>query len=106
MRVAPAVSLTEEQTTQLKAWARGRKTPTRLVRRAKIVLLAAEGKKNKEIGHVPPTSEPTLDELHSDPSAQYSLVSTISTIRDRGSVMTFPWTRAQTTRIAASNASA
>jgi transposase len=49
MRVAPSVSLTEEQSIQLKGWARGRKTPARLVRRAKIVLLAAEGKQNKEI---------------------------------------------------------
>lgn len=50
MRVAPAVELTEAQATQLKSWARGRKTPARLVRRAQIVLLAAEGKQNKEIG--------------------------------------------------------
>lgn len=50
MRVAPAVRLTEAQAKQLNAWARGRKTPARLVRRAKIILLAAEGKQNKEIG--------------------------------------------------------
>lgn len=52
MRVAPVVTLTEAQATQLKAWARGRSTPARLVRRAQIVLLAAEGKQNKEIGQV------------------------------------------------------
>ena len=50
MRVAPAEELTEEQSRQLKSWARGRKTAARLVRRAQIVLLAAEGKQNKEIG--------------------------------------------------------
>ncbi len=50
MRVAPAVHLTEEQSQQLRSWARGRRTPARLVRRAQIVLLAAEGKQNKEIG--------------------------------------------------------
>jgi transposase len=33
----------------LQRWARGRTTPARLVRRAKIVLLASEGKKNREI---------------------------------------------------------
>ncbi len=52
MRVAPAVDLTEAQSIQLQAWARGRKTPARLVRRAQIVLLAAEGKQNKEIGRL------------------------------------------------------
>lgn len=50
MRVAPQVKLTEEQSSRLKAWARGRKTSARLVRRAQIILLAAEGKQNKEIG--------------------------------------------------------
>ena len=49
MRVAPPVHLTEEQSEQLRSWARGRRTPARLVRRAQIVLLAAEGKQNKEI---------------------------------------------------------
>ena len=49
MRVAPKVLLTNEQRTVLQRWARGRTTPARLVRRAKIVLLASEGKKNREI---------------------------------------------------------
>jgi transposase len=49
MRVATTVTLTEEQRTQLQRWARGRSTPSRLVLRAKIVLLAAEGKRNDEI---------------------------------------------------------
>ena len=49
MRVAPKVVLTDEQRTVLQRWARGRTTPARLVRRAKIVLLAAEGKENREI---------------------------------------------------------
>jgi transposase len=52
MRVAKAVMLTEEQRTQLQRWARGRSTPARLVLRAKIVLLAAEGKRNDEIAAV------------------------------------------------------
>lgn len=50
MRVAPQVNLTAEQSTQMKAWARGQKTSARLVRRARIILLAAEGKRHKEIG--------------------------------------------------------
>jgi len=49
MRVAPRVVLAVEQRTVLQRWARGRTTPARLVRRAKIVLLAAEGKENLEI---------------------------------------------------------
>ncbi|HEX9785855.1 MAG TPA: IS630 family transposase [Opitutaceae bacterium] len=49
MRVAPKVVPTDEQRTILHRWARGRTTPARLVRRAKIVLLAAEGKENLEI---------------------------------------------------------
>jgi transposase len=49
MRVAPKVVLTDEQRTALLRWARGRATPARLVRRAKIVLLAADGKENLEI---------------------------------------------------------
>ncbi len=50
MRVAPPVELSEEQSEQLRSWARGRRTPARLVRRAQMVLLAAEGKQNKQIG--------------------------------------------------------
>jgi transposase len=49
MRVAKTVMLTDEQRTQLQRWARGRSTPARLVLRAKIVLLAAAGKRNDEI---------------------------------------------------------
>lgn len=49
MRVAPRVVLTDEQRRVLQRWARGRATPARVVRRAKIVLLAAEGKENLEI---------------------------------------------------------
>jgi transposase len=49
MRVAPPIDLTDEQLVQLRSWARGRKTEARLVRRARIVLLAAEGKQNKDI---------------------------------------------------------
>ena len=49
MRVAPQVVLTDEQRTVLRRLARGRTTPARLVRRAKIVLLAAEGNENREI---------------------------------------------------------
>ena len=49
MRVAPKVTLTDEQRGTLQRWARGRTTPARLVRRAQIVLLAAEGRQNDQI---------------------------------------------------------
>ena len=49
MRVAPKVTLTDEQLVTLRRWSRGRTTPMRLVRRAQIVLLAAEGEQNIEI---------------------------------------------------------
>lgn len=49
MRVAPAVSLSDEERRQLERYAHGRSTPARLVLRAQIVLQAAEGKRNQDI---------------------------------------------------------
>ncbi len=49
MRVAPQITLTDEQRATLQRWARGRTTSMRLVRRAQIVLLAAEGQQNLAI---------------------------------------------------------
>ena len=49
MRVACTITLTDPERQQLERWARGRKTPVRLAQRAQMVLLAAEGKQNKEI---------------------------------------------------------
>lgn len=49
MRVAPPVSLSDEERRQLERYERGRSTPARLVLRARIVLLAAEGKQNRDI---------------------------------------------------------
>jgi transposase len=49
MRVAKPVSLSDDQRAKLERWARGRSTPARLVLRAKIVLLAAQGQRNDEI---------------------------------------------------------
>ena len=49
MRVAVAIKLTEEQRTRLKKWAKGRSVATRLVERAKMVLLASQGEWNKDI---------------------------------------------------------
>ncbi len=49
MKSAPRIVLTDEQREVLTRWSRGRSTPVRLVERANIVLLAAEGKMNKDI---------------------------------------------------------
>ena len=50
MRVAPKIILNDKDRATLEKWARGRSTPARLVLRAKIVLLAATGKENQDIG--------------------------------------------------------
>jgi len=57
MRVAPSVTITEEERMQLLAWSRGRSTPHRLVLRSRVVLRAADGLQNKEI----------VEELHVRP---------------------------------------
>lgn len=49
MRVAPAVVLTNEEQATLEQWARGRSLPARQVERARIVLLAADGKQDIEV---------------------------------------------------------
>jgi len=49
MRVAIALELTPVERTTLEKWSKGRSTPQRLVMRAKIVLLAAQGVLNRDI---------------------------------------------------------
>lgn len=49
MRVAPEILLSPEERQRLEKLARGRSTAARLVQRAQIVLLASEGKENREI---------------------------------------------------------
>ena len=49
MRVAAQVVLTDEQRAELSAYARSRSAALRLVERANIILLAAEGKQDQEI---------------------------------------------------------
>lgn len=50
MRVAPAIELTDEVESELTRLARSKRTSVRLAQRAQIVLLAAAGLQNKEIG--------------------------------------------------------
>ena len=49
MRVAPPVVLDDQQRKTLEQWARSRSLPVRQVQRAKIILLAADGKQDLEI---------------------------------------------------------
>ena len=49
MRVAVKISLSDDERAQLQKFSRGRSTEARLVLRAKIVLLAADGLKNQDI---------------------------------------------------------
>lgn len=49
MRVAPKITLTEEDHQTLERWAKGRSTPARQVLRARVVLAAAEGQENQAI---------------------------------------------------------
>jgi transposase len=51
VRVAPKIILNAPDRVILEKWARGRSTPARLVQRAKIILLAAEGRRNDQIGN-------------------------------------------------------
>ena len=49
MRVAQSIELTESEIKTLSSWSRGRRTQARLMKRAKIILMAAEGEQNKNI---------------------------------------------------------
>src|SRR5260370_17197610 len=49
MRRACAITLTDQDRATLERWSRSRSTEARLVERARIVLLAAEGWENKDI---------------------------------------------------------
>ncbi len=49
MKSAPRITLTDQERDTLTRWSRGRRTPVRLTQRSQIVLLAAEGKMNKDI---------------------------------------------------------
>ena len=49
LRVAPAIELTDEQESELTRLARSKTASVRLVQRARIVLLAAQGLQNKDI---------------------------------------------------------
>jgi transposase len=60
MRIAPSLQVTVTERQQLAQWARGRRTPARLVLRAHIILLAAEGHDNQHIAAALDTSRQTV----------------------------------------------
>ena len=49
MRIAPAITLSSEQRSALEQWARSRSLPARVLERARIMLLAAAGRQDKQI---------------------------------------------------------
>ncbi len=60
MRIAPEIQLSPGDRARLEQLARGRRTAVRLVLRAKIVLLAAQGFENRQIAAKLNTSKPTV----------------------------------------------
>ncbi|MPZ77265.1 MAG: IS630 family transposase [Deltaproteobacteria bacterium] len=52
MRIAQPIELSEKEIKTLTSWSRGRRTPTRLMKRAKIVLMAARGQQDKTIAEL------------------------------------------------------
>ncbi len=60
MRRAYAITVTDEEGRTLRRWSRGRSTTARLVLRARIVLLAAQGMMNKDIAEELATDQHTV----------------------------------------------
>ena len=60
MRIAPAISLTEAQRALLTRYARGRAVAVRVSQRAKILLLAADGRQDTEIAQALSTARATV----------------------------------------------
>src|SRR5258708_28218503 len=59
-RRAAAIALTSEEQATLNTWSRGRSIPARLVQRARIIRMAAQGKFSQEIAAELHTSRPTV----------------------------------------------
>jgi len=58
--MAPAITLTKKDRKTLRSWSRGRSTPARLAPRARIVLLAADGRENIDIANELGTDRQTV----------------------------------------------
>lgn len=59
-RIAPLITLNNEETKILKSWSRSRSMPYRQVMRAKVILLASEGITNKDIAKNLKLTRPTV----------------------------------------------
>ena len=60
MNRADAIMLSPEERTTLETWSRGRSLPARLVQRARIIQMAAEGALNQTIADILNVSRPTV----------------------------------------------
>ena len=60
MKHARQITLTDDERKTLECWSRGRRTPSRLVLRSRIVLLAADGMMNKDIAKALKTAPKTV----------------------------------------------
>ena len=60
MHLAPAIALSQEERVTLTAWARAKSLPARVVERAQIITLAAEGVTSQEIAARLAISRPTV----------------------------------------------
>jgi transposase len=59
-RIASPVVLTQEERVTVDSWARSRSLPLRLVQRARIVQMAADGRENQQIARTLGVSRPTV----------------------------------------------
>ena len=60
MRIAERIVLSPEEQATLETWERGRSLPLRMVQRARIIRLAAEGMRNEEVARAVGVSCPTV----------------------------------------------
>jgi transposase len=60
MRIAPKITLKDQDRTTLKSWSRSQKLPHRVVLRSKIILNAADGMLNEDIAAMLSISRPTV----------------------------------------------
>src|SRR5713226_10421713 len=60
MRTAEPITLSPEERTALEAWARGRSYPVRLMQRARIIQMAADGMFSQDIARDVGVSRPTV----------------------------------------------
>ena len=60
MRIAERIVLSREERSRLETWEKGRSLPQRLVQRARIIRLAADGMRNQDVARAVGVSCPTV----------------------------------------------